>query len=195
MTVCLQKRNTVLHYCVIYLAPGDYHGYHSPADWTVLQRRHFHGAFAVRTFDGHPSVHYIGPAGRLLVAGEMLSVRAKIVKHVPRLFCLNERVALLGHWTHGFMSMTPVAATNVGQIAIDDGAALSTNDARHALGEHEQVVYAQPMTRRRGERVGEFNMGSSVVLVFDAPETFVFTARSGEKLRYGQSLGIVDGGR
>lgn len=32
-----------LYYCIIYLAPGDYHRFHSPADWTVLVRRHFPG--------------------------------------------------------------------------------------------------------------------------------------------------------
>ena len=32
-----------LYHCVIYLAPGDYHGFHSPAEWDVSYRRHFPG--------------------------------------------------------------------------------------------------------------------------------------------------------
>ena len=32
-----------LFYCVIYLKPGDYHRIHSPADWSILVRRHFSG--------------------------------------------------------------------------------------------------------------------------------------------------------
>ena len=32
-----------LYYCTIYLAPGDYHGVHSPVAMTVDGRRHFPG--------------------------------------------------------------------------------------------------------------------------------------------------------
>ena len=32
-----------LYHCIIYLAPGDYHRFHSPADWTVFLRRYFPG--------------------------------------------------------------------------------------------------------------------------------------------------------
>lgn len=32
-----------LYHIIIYLAPGDYHHFHSPADWTVNTRRHFPG--------------------------------------------------------------------------------------------------------------------------------------------------------
>ena len=36
-----------LFYCVIYLAPGDYHRFHSPTDWDVQHRRHFPGFIIV----------------------------------------------------------------------------------------------------------------------------------------------------
>ncbi len=38
-----QTANTSLFYSVIYLAPGDYHRFHSPVNWEVQFRRHFAG--------------------------------------------------------------------------------------------------------------------------------------------------------
>ena len=32
-----------LYYCIMYLAPGDYHWFHSPADWVIEHRRHIPG--------------------------------------------------------------------------------------------------------------------------------------------------------
>ena len=94
---------TVLHQVVIYLAPGDYHGFHSPADWTVLARRHF--------------------------PGELLSVNPRIARAIANLFALNERVAYLGRWKHGFFSMTAVGATNVGSVKVDIDPQLATNES------------------------------------------------------------------
>ena len=32
-----------LYHVVLYLAPGDYHHFHSPTDWIIHTRRHFPG--------------------------------------------------------------------------------------------------------------------------------------------------------
>lgn len=42
---------------------------------------------------------------------------------------------------------------------------------------------------RKGDRLGNFNLGSSIVLVFEAPDTFKFEVETGQVIRYGQPLG------
>lgn len=44
---------------------------------------------------------------------------------------------------------------------------------------------------KKGERIGNFNLGSSVVLVFEAPDNFEFRVETGQVLKSGQSLGTV----
>lgn len=81
---CLKHKNsdTALYQCIIYLAPGDYHRFHSPTSWKPEIRRHFHG--------------------------ELLSVSPKIAQWVPGLFALNERALYIGKWEYGFFSFTAV---------------------------------------------------------------------------------------
>uniref|UniRef100_A0A8C8Y5I3 phosphatidylserine decarboxylase n=1 Tax=Panthera leo TaxID=9689 RepID=A0A8C8Y5I3_PANLE len=86
------REGNELYHCVIYLAPGDYHCFHSPTDWTVSHRRHF--------------------------PGSLMSVNPGMARWIKELFCHNERVVLTGDWKHGFFSLTAVGATNVGSIRI-----------------------------------------------------------------------------
>ncbi|KAJ2804670.1 phosphatidylserine decarboxylase 1 [Coemansia guatemalensis] len=162
-----------LYFCVIYLAPGDYHRFHSPANWVVEARRHF--------------------------AGELYSVSPYIARTIQNLFVLNERVALLGRWKHGFMSMTAVGATNVGSVVVNFDRGLRTNLREKKLepGEFSQLEYKALSPRlagvplRKGQEVGGFRLGSTVVLVFSAPHTFKFCISPEQRVKMGQALGHI----
>ncbi|WFD19418.1 phosphatidylserine decarboxylase [Malassezia caprae] len=160
-----------LFFCVIYLSPGDYHRFHSPAPWVVELRRHFRG--------------------------DLYSVAPSVAASLPNLFVVNERVALLGRWRHGFFSMTPIGATNVGSIQIHFDRNLRTNQhkQRQLAGTFTEATYhaasrllgGQPLAP--GDEMGCFRLGSTVVLVFEAPESFRFHCRAGDHVRVGEALG------
>ncbi|KAF7538892.1 hypothetical protein G7Z17_g12547 [Cylindrodendrum hubeiense] len=191
------SKNTSLYYAVIYLAPGDYHRFHSPTNWVVDRRRHF--------------------------AGELYSVSPYLQRTLPGLFTLNERVVLLGRWRWGFFSYVPVGATNVGSIKINFDRELRTNSlltdtaadkaAEEAAKRGEpylgfsEATYegASPVLRghalRRGEEMGGFQLGSTVVLVFEAPaekrgednkrQGWAWAVEKGQTVKMGQALGRV----
>lgn len=43
-----------------------------------------------------------------------------------------------------------------------------------------------------GQEVGEFRMGSTVVLLFEAPKEFAFDVDVGQTIQMGQALGKID---
>ncbi|EGG13005.1 uncharacterized protein MELLADRAFT_32463, partial [Melampsora larici-populina 98AG31] len=157
-----------MFFLVVYLAPGDYHRFHSPADWMVERRRHF--------------------------AGELFSVSPWMLGKLADLFVLNERVALLGKWRHGFFSMTPVGATNVGSIMINFDRELRTNTP-HRLGGFQEALYNKGVmggqALGKGDEMGGFSLGSTIVLVFEAPETFRFEIKKGDLVKVGQGIGTI----
>lgn len=164
--------NNKLFFFVVYLAPGDYHRFHSPATWVVERRRHF--------------------------TGDLFSVSPYIANRLKNLFVLNERVALLGRWKHGFFSMVPVGATNVGSIRInfDESLRTNTNSGQVKKQPHtfSEAVYSSASILRgqpllAGEEMGGFRLGSTIVLVFEAPKDFAFTVKAGNKIKVGEALG------
>ncbi|RMD41064.1 hypothetical protein DV735_g4065, partial [Chaetothyriales sp. CBS 134920] len=175
---------TQLFYIVVYLAPGDYHRFHSPASWVATSRRHF--------------------------AGELYSVSPYVQRLLPGLFTINERVVLLGRWKYGFFSFIPVGATNVGSIKINFDPELRTNslttdteaDRQAELARQRGEPYsgfseasyasASPLLHGyalpRGQEIGGFQLGSSVVLVFEAPASWTWTVERGQSVKVGQRI-------
>ncbi|KMU80955.1 phosphatidylserine decarboxylase proenzyme [Coccidioides immitis RMSCC 3703] len=162
-------------------------------------------------------------------AGELFSVSPYLQRTLPGLFTLNERVVLLGRWRWGFFSFTPVGATNVGSIKINFDRELRTNslttdteaDRQAALavkrgevypGYAEATYHLASKTLgghalERGEEMGGFQLGSSIVLVFEAPMGepknlelgsggereggWVWKIEKGQRVKYGEALGEV----
>lgn len=98
-----KERGNKTMYCVVYLAPGDYHRYHSPVSFTASYRRH--------------------------VAGYLEPVDPRYLKGHKEVFKSNERVNVLGDWSHGFFAMSFVGATNVGSISLHFDDTLKSNIA------------------------------------------------------------------
>ncbi|XP_034403199.1 phosphatidylserine decarboxylase proenzyme, mitochondrial isoform X2 [Cyclopterus lumpus] len=173
----LSSPDNDLFHVVVYLAPGDYHCFHSPADWKVELRRHF--------------------------PGSLLSVNPGVARLVKELFCLNERVALTGQWQHGFFSLTAVGATNVGSIRVYFDQELQTNVPRYNKGSFHDHSYVTidgqslkadgegGVVLQKGAAVGEFNLGSTIVLLFEAPKDFSFSLQPGQRIRVGEGLGSL----
>ena len=52
-----------------------------------------------------------------------------------------------------------------------------------------QVLWKDGVDVKKGEYFGEFNLGSTIVLIFEAPEDFKFNLRGeGSKVRVGQAI-------
>lgn len=44
---------------------------------------------------------------------------------------------------------------------------------------------------KKGDHIGGFNFGSTIVLAFEAPEDFKFLVQAKDKVKYGEPLGCL----
>jgi phosphatidylserine decarboxylase len=121
------------------------------------------------------------------VPGSLFSVNAVTARHVPQLFARNERVLTLFDSSAGRFAVVLVGALNVGSIAT-----VWAGDITPAVRRVITRVPAAATTLEKGAELGRFNMGSTVVLLFEpnrvrwSPEV-----RAGSEVTLGRSLGVV----
>lgn len=65
---------------------------------------------------------------------------------------------------------------------------LQTNNRKP--GSKEQR-FGHSIHLKKGQLIGEFRMGSTLVLIFEAPADFSFSVLPGDKVKMGQRLGCV----
>ena len=146
------------YFATIYLAPKDYHRIHMPIDGKLVSMRY--------------------------IPGSLFSVNHKTVQKVNGVFARNERLVCLFDTVFGRVVFVLVGAIFVGsmetswqgQITPPYGKEIKVFD----YSEKEFELF-------KGEELGRFNMGSTVILIL--PETAkALKLQSGQELKMGQSL-------
>jgi phosphatidylserine decarboxylase len=119
------------------------------------------------------------------VPGRLFSVNAATARHVPGLFARNERVLTLFNSGAGQFALVMVGALNVGSIAT-----VWAGDVTPAARRVVTRMPGAPTTLEKGAELGRFNMGSTVILLFEANRArWDLGLRTGSVVRLGQSLG------
>ncbi|AOS96631.1 Phosphatidylserine decarboxylase proenzyme [Microbulbifer aggregans] len=126
-------------FATVYLSPRDYHRVHMPVDGVLRSMVH--------------------------VPGQLFSVNQVTTEEVPRLFARNERVVCLFDTPAGPMAMVLVGAMIVASIETV-WAGLVTPHKRRIRTTH--YGDSKPIALNKGEEMGRFKLGSTVILLFGA---------------------------
>lgn len=155
------------HFATIYLSPKDYHRVHMPLDGELLATRY--------------------------VPGDLFSVNQVTAEGVEGLFARNERLVCHFETPAGPMAMVLVGAMIV--AGIDTVWAGQLAPSRRTVLERDYRRLPEPVSLERGEEMGRFRLGSTVILLF--PEGSVEWGpglTAGGTVRLGQALGLMTAG-
>lgn len=131
-------------------------------------------------------VHFPCPA-RVTAArhtpGVLYSVQPRAADVVDRLFVRNERLTTLFESPFGLVALVMVGATGVGRITVTYGDQ-ATNVGR-CCG---YAGYEPPLPFGKGDELGTFHLGSTVVLVLPPGDWESLVPAAGKPVRLGQAL-------
>ncbi len=128
-------------------------------------------------------------SGRLeqtwFVPGRLFSVNALTARCVPRLFARNERIVTLFDSDAGAFALVLVGALNVGSMAT-----VWAGDITPAARRVITQLPPQSVNLEKGAELGRFNMGSTVILLFEPRRVrWLAHLRAGVTVRLGQAIG------
>ena len=150
-------------FATIYLAPKDYHRIHMPLGGTLREM--------------------------IYVPGKLFSVNPVTAEKVPGLFARNERLVAIFDTEFGPMAMVLVGAMIVAAIETVWSGQVAPPVRKLKVTEYPAEP-SNPITLNKGDEMGRFKLGSTVVLAF--PENmveFTETLKAGSVVRMGQEFG------
>jgi phosphatidylserine decarboxylase len=153
-------------YLTVYLSPRDYHRVHSPVDGTIT--------------------------GYQYLPGTLWPVSDRFVSRVDRLLARNERAVMTLQTPQGPVVIVMVGAAGVGNlwIGLDDR---ETRTWRRTFGRSERrSVELPPAELRRGDELGAFYLGSTVVMLLPRRAKLGAGLLQGGTLRMGQAVADLE---
>lgn len=151
-------------FATLYLSPKDYHRIHMPMDGTLLNM--------------------------IYVPGKFFSVQPTTARVVPQLFARNERLVIFFETAIGLMAVVLVGAAIVGAIGTSwHGDIKRSKNLRH----FDYLKSDHPVELKKGDELGYFKLGSTVVLLFENGEKMDWnkTIQSGDPIKFGQAFGNI----
>lgn len=157
-------------FATIYLSPKDYHRLHMPLTGTLREMVH--------------------------IPGRLFSVNAATTRNVPGLFARNERVAAIFDTEAGPMALVLVGAIFVssietvwhGVVTPPSAPSVQTWDYRTKAN----VLKNKPATLTKGQEMGRFNMGSTIIMLFGKDKITWDPAIIADKtVSLGEKLGVA----
>ena len=127
-------------FATLYLSPKDYHRIHMPCDGRLTRM--------------------------IYVPGDLFSVNPTTARGVPGLFARNERTVCVFDTARGPFVLVLVGATIVGSMATVWHGVVNpprTGELREWRYDDQEIVL------KRGEEMGRFLLGSTVVMLFPKP--------------------------
>lgn len=147
-------------FATLYLSPRDYHRIHMPCDGRLRRM--------------------------IYVPGALFSVNPTTARGVPGLFARNERVVCVFDSALGPFVLVLVGATIVGSMATVWHGVVNPPRAREV---REWTYDDKKITLKKGEEMGRFLLGSTVVMLFpDTPLTFNPTWATERPVRLGEPM-------
>lgn len=146
-------------YCTLYLAPGDYHRVHAPAAGRVRVARYIPGAY--------------------------WPVNPRAVATIAGLFTSNERLVTFIETDGGQVALVMVGACLVGGIRVNYDPAWNAGPGPHRAAERH---YDPAAVFARGQELGRFEFGSTVIVLTEAAMGGETAALPGGRLHFGEPL-------
>jgi phosphatidylserine decarboxylase len=151
-------------YATIYLSPRDYHRVHAPVDARII--------------------------GYDYLPGALWPVNPRVAARRDGLLARNERVVIrMNAGALGHVAVVMVGAGGVGNIRLaPELCGASGDSAAWRAAREPRRVELSGVTVTRGDELGAFRLGSTVVLVFE-PHKAELAGEVGQAVRFGQRIG------